>query len=264
MLLQSALSNYCIFVPSVGKISQISPIERKYVVMSTLGNEKIVKLEDLGQFAYDCGRLIVAGRTVSPFFTAKLAEKNLSIIKSVMHSATIFAQAHVTIPQEVEWLLDNWYIAEREGKGAISDIRISPKLKSASYKNKSFVTCSAAAALVASGDGTITSERIEIFLDAFQDAICLSEAELASFIPVLRLELISVLTEACRKLSNVITDGVVEDGLAPLLSRLFTSLRFLSGFDASKILESVNRVERTLRLDPAGIYAEMDEQTRFS
>jgi hypothetical protein len=82
----------------------------------------------------------------------------------------------------------------------------------------------------------VTAERIEIFLDAFQDAVFLTEAELASFIPVLRLELIDVLTTACKKLCHVINDDVVEDGLAGLLGRLFTSLRFLSGFDASKIL----------------------------
>jgi cyclic beta-1,2-glucan synthetase len=231
--------------------------------MSTPGNERIVKLEELGRFAYDTAGLMETGKRVSPSFTAKAAEKNLSFIKFVMQSATAYAQQHVAIPQEVEWLLDNWYIAEREGKGAVTDIKASSKMKSVSHKNRKLVISAAAEALISSGGGSVCSERVEVFLDAFQEAVCLSEAELASFIPALRLALIDALTRGCKRLLSVINDNVVEDGLAPLLGRLFSSLRFLSNFDASKILENVNRVERTLGRDPTGLYAEMDEQTRF-
>ncbi len=232
--------------------------------MSTQKFDSFVEPEDLAQFARDSAKALDTGNLVSPLYTAMNAEKNLSFIKSVMHTATAFAEAHVTIPQEIEWLLDNWYIAEREGKCAISDIKTSPRLRSVMNKKKRLVVSEAAFSLVRSGAGTVTSESVEVFLDAFQDEICLSEAELASFIPALRLELIANLAEACRKLQYVITDGVAGDGLDIFFGRLFSSLRFLSGFDPSKILESVNRVERTLRRDPAGIYADMDEQTRYS
>ena len=149
-----------------------------------------------------------------------------------------------------------------EGKCAISDLKTSHRLKSVRIKKKADHQRSFASTHQ-SGAGTVTSERIKVFLDAFQDIICLSEAELAFFIPALRLELIACLANACQKLRYVISDGIVEDGLASYFGRLFTSLRFLSGFDASNILESVNRVERTLRRDPAGIYTGMDEQTRY-
>jgi cyclic beta-1,2-glucan synthetase len=233
-------------------------------MMTPQGYETFVKTEELGQYARESAKALVTGSPVSPVYTALYAEKKLTLIKSVMHSASGFAEAHVTIPQEVEWLLDNWYIAEREGKCAVSDIKTSPRLKCTLNKRKRLIISEAAVGLIRSGTGTVTSERVEIFLDAFQDIICLSEAELAFFIPALRLELIACLADACQKLRYVISDGVVEEGLAAYFGRLFSSLRFLSGFDASKILESVNRVERTLRRDPACIYAEMDEQTRYS
>ncbi|NMA25300.1 MAG: hypothetical protein GX936_06500, partial [Clostridiales bacterium] len=232
--------------------------------MSTHGYDTFVKLEELDLYARDSAKTLVAGTAVSPAYTALNAEKKLSIIKSVMHSATGYAEVHVSIPQEVEWLLDNWYIAEREGKCAISDLKTSHRLKSVLNKRRRLIISEASLALIQSGAGTVTSERIKVFLDAFQDIICLSEAELAFFIPALRLELIACLANACQKLRYVISDGIVEDGLASYFGRLFTSLRFLSGFDASNILESVNRVERTLRRDPAGIYTGMDEQTRYS
>ena len=267
---------FCIFAPLRGKILHIRPafhesgcatVEALFIrriMMSTQDYDTFVKSEELAKYARDSANALVTGNSVSPINTALNAEKKLTIIKSVMHSASGFAEVHVTIPQEIEWLLDNWYIAEREGKCAISDIKTSPRLKSVLNKKKRLVISEAALALVRSGAGTVTSERVQIFLDAFQDVLCLSEAELAFFIPALRLELIAILADACQKLRFVISDGVVEDGLATYFGRLFSSLRFLSGFDASKILDSINRVERTLRRDPASIYTEMDEQTRYS
>jgi hypothetical protein len=47
------------------------------------------------------------------------------------------------------------------------------------------------------------------------------------------------------------------------MGNIFTSLRFLSNFDASEILEDVNRIEGMLRNDPAGIYPNLDELTRY-
>lgn len=232
--------------------------------MSTHENEKTMQPEDLRRYACNIARSMQPGGLASLFNTASNGEKNLTLIKSVMHLASGYAESHVSIPQEVEWLLDNWYIAEREGKCAVADIKTATRLRHIAKNKKRLLISEAAHGLVNAENGCINSENIEIFLDAFQDEICLTESELASFITVLRLELISNLAEACRKLRLVINNGVIEDGLAAQFGRLFTSLRFLSGFDASEILESINRVERTLLNDPAGIYGTMDEQSRFS
>jgi cyclic beta-1,2-glucan synthetase len=232
--------------------------------MTFQDSEAFIELHELGSFAIRTAEGLIPGTPVTTQNTVKSAERELALIKSVMQSATRFAEVHVSIPQEIEWLLDNWYIAEREGKCAVSDIKSTTKLKSAASTKKKLIVSEAAAALVKSGEGKVTSDRIETFLDAFQDKLCLSEAELSAFIPSVRLALISMLAMACKRLKFVITDGVVEENLSQLLGSIFTSLRFLSGFDASEILENVNRVERTLRLDPKGIYAGMDEQTRFS
>jgi cyclic beta-1,2-glucan synthetase len=220
--------------------------------------------EDLRNFARKTARSINIDGNIPPFSAAKTAENNLALIKSVMKSASAYAEAHVTLPQELEWLLDNWYIAEREGKSAVSDIKTAPKLSASSNAKKRLVISEAALALIRYGRGSVTSDHIETFLDAFGDVVCLSEDELSFFIPALRLELIAALTGGCRKLKSVMSDGVTEDDLAGFLGRVFSSLRFLSGFDASPILESVNRVERLLRCDPSGVYSVMDEQTRFS
>ncbi len=232
--------------------------------MSSQRYDSDIKLDKLGRFARAAAKETAPGRPVSVLNTVKSAHRHLCAIKSVMHDATAFAEAHVRVPQSVEWLLDNWYIAEREGKSAIADLRASPRLSAVSGVKNQLVVTRAARALVASGGGCVTAERIEVFLDAFQEEICLSEAELSVFIPSLKLALVDLLTAACDTLKKALLSGVYDDDLASAFEKCFTSLRFLSGFDASELLENVNRIERTLRQDPSGVYPSMDEHTRFS
>ena len=232
--------------------------------MSSPKYEREITLEELDWFAQESAEKAVPGRSAFVSYTVKSAQKRLDFIRSVMQKTTAYAGVHVSIPQEAEWLLDNWYIAEREGKSAAADLKTARRLPVAVNLKRELVVMSAARSLVDSGNGCVTAERIFTFLDAFQEGVCLSEAELSVFIPATKLALIIRLSDACNALKSKLADGVSDAELASEFERLFTALRFLSGFDASEILEKVNRIERTLRLDPAGIYAVMDEHTRYS
>ena len=222
-----------------------------------------IGIDKLGRFARGTAQETVPGRPVSIINTVKTAANDMDVVKTTMQDAAAYAEEHVSIPQGAEWLLDNWYIAEREGKSAMADLKVSPHLREAAGQRRRPVVVRAAYALIESGGGCVTAQRIETFLDAFQEDVCLSEAELSAFIPSLKLALIDWLAEASRQLKQALTTGVCDNDLARAFERCFTSLRFLSGFDASEILENVNRVERALRLDPAGIYPAMDEHTRL-
>lgn len=232
--------------------------------MSMQQNDASFIRDELGRYTRQCAQEITIGKIVSTLLMVKAAQKEMTTIQSVMQLASDYAGAHVTIPQEVEWLLDNWYIAEREGKSALSDMKSASCIHGVAGNKEQLVVSQAAEALVRFVDGRVTAEHIEVFLDAFQDVVCLTESELSVFIPSLRLALISGLAEACIKLKSVLNDDAASDGLSSIFEKHFTSLRFLSGFDAYELLESVNRVERTLRLDPAGVYPTVDEQTRFA
>ncbi len=231
--------------------------------MSLRRYDNDVKLEKLGRFASAAAKETAPGKPVSVLNTVKTAYKRLGYIKSVMQDATAYADEHVSLPQGAEWLLDNWYIAEREGKSAARDLKTAKHLNESLGRKRELVVLYAAQALIASGGGSVTAERIETYLDAFQDVVCLSETELSVFIPSLKLALIEWLSDACRELKTALNNNVFENDLALAFERCFTSLRFLSGLDASEILENVNRIERTLRQDPAGVYPQMDEHTRF-
>jgi len=204
------------------------------------------------------------GNLVSTVYTARKAARELSEIRGIVREGTRYAQARVSIPQALEWLLDNWYIAEREGKGAMEDIKRLGRLPAFEDGGKSLFVLFAARRYLDEARDAVDAGTLEAFLDSFQDKAVLSEAEMAALIPALRLALVERVLKSARALMAALTegDGDALTGLAGTFSRLFTSLRFLSGFDPSDLFERVGRVERLLRQDPAGVYPEMDEQTR--
>jgi cyclic beta-1,2-glucan synthetase len=208
--------------------------------MSPRRSDNDVQLEKLGRFARAAAKEAVPGRPVCVLNTVKAAGRHLAVIKSVMHVATAYAEAHVSIPQGAEWLLDNWYIAEREGKSAIADLKAAPRLPAVAGFRRQLVVTRAALSLITFGSGRVTAERIETFLDRFQEVVCLSEAELSAFIPALKLSLVDWLADACVRLKKTRRTGRPGGSGRPVRTVLHVAA-FCSGFDASEILENVNR-----------------------
>ena len=119
------------------------------------------------------------------------------------------------LPPGADWLLDNWYLIEREGKLAASELRGAGRLRAS---GGSAVIVSACAALVRESGGAVTAERAERYLADFQRDLPLTMRELGLFAPALRLALTAEIRAA-------VTDGIdaavintnfaVEAGLIP-------------------------------------------------
>ena len=154
----------------------------------------------------------------------------------------------------MEWFSDNWYLAEREGLEAAARLKTAGRLPKAPEGRSSCVS-EAASALIRSGRGRVTGERLGIFLDEYQKNRVLTQRELSVFVPELKSQLCLFLEEVMALRGN-------EEERTELAGNIFTSLRLLGGLDVSDILEGVNRVEALLRRDPAGVYTLMDEETR--
>lgn len=154
------------------------------------------------------------------------------------------------VPRAAEWLLDNWYLAQREGKYAAEEFSASGRLRDAS---DGVLITEACGALVRSGMGKVDADRIELFVDGFQSVLPLSRAELSLLIPGIKVALIYELAKICV--------AKPEDRSGEFDS-IFTSLRLLGTLDLSALLDRVDLTERILRRDPAGIYPLMDDRTR--
>ncbi|MCD8374441.1 MAG: hypothetical protein LUC20_05040, partial [Oscillospiraceae bacterium] len=156
-----------------------------------------------------------------------------------------------SVPGGVRWLLDNYYLARREALTAAADLGRGGRARECSGGDVLGVCCSALAAETGLEPDEAGAEE---FLRGFQRACVLDRRELSLLGAGLRAALIHALAEACAEAEAPEREGDFR--------AIFTSLRWLSTFDLTPLTERIDPVEQTLRLDPAGVYPQMDEETR--
>ncbi len=169
-----------------------------------------------------------------------------------------------TLPTEAEWLLDNRYLAERAAKGAAMELRRGGRLRQ-SENGRS--RPEAAAAELLCGQEPMGMDCLRTRLEALQAREGLEEKELALLIPALILLVTEALAALARRVRLSLERreedaGQTEAGTAEEAERLFGLLRFLETHDMGPLLESVSRVEAAFSQDPAGVYLQMDRESR--
>lgn len=257
-----------------------------------------IDMDRLPQYSENVAKTIAVSGEIRAGKSASDLKNILRKFKNICYYAEKYAASAVKIPAEVEWIIDNRYIAEREAKSAIADLKKAKALPRAKdYKRP--VIHTAAFALVRSGKGEINAERLRCFLDNFQNSLLLTEKELSLFVPMVKLALISMLYDVSRNIENMlqcmeqkdisncfcaeelaeklrsggesisgeISQKVCEarerhEEMTTQVATIFSSLRLLSSMDSSKILEEVSRVEQLMLKDPSGVYLKMDQESR--
>ena len=148
-----------------------------------------------------------------------------------------------------EWLLDNWYLIEREGRLAASELRRAGRLRGCA-EGGALIAC-LCRRLVRDCGGEVTEERASRFLSEAQAETPLRMRELGLFAPCLRLALVEDIAAS------------LSGGPDPEpLSACINSLRLFATLDLTQLLEGADLVEAALRRDPAGVYPQMDERSR--
>ena len=188
--------------------------------------------------------------------------RGTSVAKALIRNLHLLHERHRTleskysggelIPPYIEWLLDNFYLAHREGLSSVQELRSFGRIPAAKCTAALFSLCQA---LIRSGDGKVTPERSLLFLQGCQQVYVLSRRELLRFVAVLKAAAISELAE-------LYASGIDGDFAAKAAEKLFSTLRVLSTIDFSEILESVDKTEQVLKQDPADVYPKMSEKTR--
>ena len=172
-----------------------------------------------------------------------LSKELLGLLHTIRRRRDRLSKSAGDLPSGAEWLLDNWYLIEREGRLAVSELRGAGRLRSC--------LAEACRELVCETGGQVDAENAADFLSEYQKAAPLRMRELAVFAPCLRLALIEQIALA------------VEDCIdVSLLSACIGSIRLFASLDLTGLLEGADLVERELRRDPAGVYPLMDERSR--
>ena len=154
-----------------------------------------------------------------------------------------------------EWLLDNGWLARREGTFAREELGRAKALRQC--RKGLYLQALSAAFLDLSP--RLDPGDLTLFLDGVQRTRPLTEAELALLPSALRGEL-------CRRLGELCADRGADwtgEALAGALEDLFTALRTLNGPEVGHLLRWSSPVEQILVRDPAGVYGAMDAPTRY-
>ena len=149
------------------------------------------------------------------------------------------------------WLLDNWYLCEREALDAAAAFRGAPRIR---RSGDTALVIAAAAALLSASRGNVDAARCAAFIRGFERKTVFTRQELALFAAALR-------AAAAEALCSLYRCKNADEAMA---ASLFGSLRLWGHTDFAALLEDVSRTEQILRADPSGVYPRIDEGSRDS
>ena len=159
------------------------------------------------------------------------------------------------MPDSCRWLLDNRYLAIREAKSVLPELRRQRRLRTG---NEGIILPVLCRDMINVCNGRFSEDSMIEYLDGFQSVSPLPQNELYFFPAVLLTQLIAAIAEACTQLKST----AEPDTLSERFAALFGSVRLISELDMHNLLERVDTVEKALRADPSGVYPRMDEQSR--
>ncbi len=147
-----------------------------------------------------------------------------------------------------EWLADNYYLIYRRSRRLLDSFAQMPNLPVKDGSIRILEICRDFMTLE-------TEPKIEAFDRMIEEA--------AEQTPLQNAEL-DMLPAFLEYAAFELIGQSAESGDAKGISRAIKLLRFCSGYDFTSMLENHNGVDKLLREDPAGIYSEMDETSRFA
>jgi cyclic beta-1,2-glucan synthetase len=191
------------------------------------------------------------------------------------------SSTETTVSRTAEWVLDNFYVIEQTLRQVREDIpsdfyRRLPKLNINGEEMARIYAL--ALILTKTHDSHLETGYIKIFIEAFQRVTSLQIGENWALTPMLRLSVLEILADALSHITQL--NFVSASSLTPwadtpddrrsrpradsetIVVNSILSLRMLATQNWHDFFEATNVVENTLRDDPAGVYPNMDFETR--
>lgn len=192
----------------------------------------------------------------------------------------------ISLTYASEWVLDNFYIINRSIRQIKKDLTAGfyndlPEINSSSMRGYPRIFAIATEALI-HHDFLFDADVFEEVLIDLQKDVPLETVEIWAFPVFLRFSLLKHLAESLRLLIKPKTDPSLPAIKGPLqgsiygndgaavdsssvgnqVANIIHSMRVISEVDWNDFFESVSVLEKLLRQDPSGIYADMDFKTR--
>jgi cyclic beta-1,2-glucan synthetase len=224
------------------------------------------------QLAHDHRKVTVA--TTEPLLLTQhqaqarfLRQANAACVREAQQE--LLPSSHVA-----EWLLDNVHIVQRYLRQIDEDMPATfyhelPKLTTGPFAGYPRVYAIAHDAVQADA-AHVDAERLQRFMQAYQQVTPLQMGELRALPVMLRVNVIEILVHVvARALETDAPETAVvppiiaaADKASNLPAACILSLRALDAEDWTEFFEAVSLVDHALAQDPAGVYRRMDLETR--
>ena len=223
--------------------------------MDTINSALFIENEGLKEYAAANARVLYPQGDCSGAAAARELRQNCREIRRCHEEAQRRYGELSSVPAQWEWLLDNWYMVQRETGCALAGLERAKRLR----RCRDGVLVSAMCRnLVLSGRGKVTEERLCLFLEGFQTVTVLKRAELELLPDALSAAVIEAIASVCRAMRA--THAIEQPEL--LLEALFGSLRLLAVLDMEKIVAAANVTNGILATELSGDYPLMDSGTK--
>ena len=223
--------------------------------MDFINSELYIENEKLYDFAAGTAKLLrIEGESSGKPSAARLRRSFAVIRRS--HETIARRYGELTSPPPAcEWLLDNWYMVQRETRAAETELSAARRLR---CTESALLLDELCLALLRAGQGKVDGERCALFLAGFQSVTALSRRELGLFPAALRAAVVSCLAEVCQSMQYA-ADTAAH---ARAFEALFGTLRLFSVLDLETLLSVADITNVILADDPTGDYARMESGTR--
>lgn len=155
-------------------------------------------------------------------------------------------------PSAVAWVLDNWYMVQRDYRSALPALQKARRLQ---CRGTDTLLTELSRALLRAGQGRADEERCELFLAGFQSVTQLSRHELLLFPAALRAAVLAELRRLCDGLLAASDLETPAEGLGAL----FAVLRWLNTADVTAMLRRADPIAAIFAADE--VFSRMDEQS---
>ena len=159
------------------------------------------------------------------------------------------------VPAACEWLLDNFYMLQREYPVLRTALREAERQRSTRGQ---LLILELSRALLQAGHGKLSEARCAAFLKGFQSVTVLQRRELTLFPTAIKAAILETAALCCKRLSA----STEPEELTGELSALFGSLSLLSSMDMEGVLDEADVPGALLRGDPDGSFQRMERVTK--
>ncbi len=211
--------------------------------------------DKLAEYAVSCAHTLRPGGTLDGAAAAQSLRRCFQATERCHRLLRRRYEGAARVPAACEWLLDNFYLVQREYPAARRALRDCERQRASRGRLLMTELCRA---LLQAGNGSVSEERCVIFLRGFQRVTVLQRRELTLFPTALRAVILESIAHLCETLSA----SARPETLSESMGALFRSLILLSTMDMERVLDASDVPGSILADEAEGSFPRMDRCTR--